>query len=137
MLPLTLAYAAYTLGRYKEAAAYLKNLRQSAAFGKDKMDYFACVIRYLDLKAAGCSEEKIRIVLRKFYDEKYADQLFDLLDKGSHPFEGQLLRCDCKSCDHCQFAEHCGYNSTKDIIAKAGAVYNRFTEGQARENFII
>lgn len=137
MLPLSLAYAAYMLGRYKDAIVHLRNLRQSSSFDKEKMEYFACVVRYLELKLAGCAEEKIRIVLRKFYDEKYAGMLFERLDNGSHPFDGFLLRCDCKSCESCPFAQYCGYLSTKDIIAKGGAVYNRFTHGQDKENFII
>lgn len=133
----TLAYAAYKLGLYSEAVRYMDALRHIDSTDTNEKEYFQCVKWYLELKSARHSDEKIRVALYKFYEEKYADMLYQRLDKGLTPFDGFLLRCDTKSCSDCKFSSVCRYNDMKDLLKKTGEVYSRFTDGQAKENFIL
>lgn len=136
MLKITLACANYRLGRYKDTIAYLKLLRNVQGLDHDTAEYFSCLARYLELKMTERPEEQVRLVLNKFYHEQYTEMLYSRLDRGDSPFEGFVLRCDTK-CEECSFKENCQYQSIKRIIAKAGAVYHNFTDGQAKENFTI
>lgn len=136
MLKITLACVTYRLGRYKETIAYLKSLLNLQNLDRDTVEYFSCLARYLELKTTGRPEDQVRLVLNKFYHEKYTDMLYSPLDQGSNPFEGYVLRCDTK-CGECTFKDQCHYQSIKSVIAKAGAVYQNFTDGQAKENFKI
>ena len=136
MLQISLACVTYRLGRYPETIAYLKSLQSITDLDRESAVYFSCLARYLELKKTGRPEEQVRMVLGKFYLEKYTHMLFERLDGGKSPFEGFVLRCD-NNCKDCSFQDQCNYQNIKRIIAKAGAVYNRFTAGQAKENFSI
>lgn len=137
LLPKTIAYAAYKLGQYADAVKFLNMVKNSTQLQEEEIQYFACVTRYLELKAAKKTDEQIRIVLYKFYEEEYVDMLYARLNKGLSPFDGFLLRCDTSSCAECKFRDVCNYNNMKDLLARTGAIYSRFTDGQARENFKI
>lgn len=136
MVQISLACVTYRLGRYSETIAYLKALQLIKDMDRDTAEYFSCLARYLELKKTGRPEAQIRLVLGKFYTEKYTGMLFSRLDRGASPFEGFVLDCDA-NCEKCTFKSYCRYESIKQIISKVGAVYHSFTDGQAKENFII
>lgn len=136
MVQISLACVTYRLGRYNETIAFLKSLQLIKDMDRDAAEYFSCLARYLELKQTGRPEEQIRLVLGKFYDSTYTEILYSRLDREQSPFTGFVLRCN-KNCDACSFKQQCRYESIKQIINKVGAVYHNFTEGQARENFII
>ena len=135
MVYLTLSYAAYILGRYNEAIGYLNNVIGSKAIDDDTKEYLRCLARYISMKQAQRPDAQIRLILHKFYQKKHADMLYDRLDNGRSPYDGLLMKCDYVSCERCPYRDKCNYHSIRDIIARAGGVYNKFTEGQARENF--
>lgn len=137
LLELSLACAAYRLGLTAQTIGYLK---QYCALNGPELDdtaYFSCFCRYLELKRTGRSEETVRLVLRKFYEDKHVDQLFDRLDQGISPFQDYVLQCDTKRCSECNMAPYCRYQGVKRVIRAAGGVYHNFTEGQAPDNFKI
>ncbi len=130
----TLSYAAWRLGRFGEAA---RELDPAIIRLEDETlrDQFACIRHYLRLKDAGVEEEKIRVILGKFFRSPAVQSLYQNLDAGGFPFEGHLLRCDGKNCQGCAYAADCGYPRLRQIIAATGAAYARFTGGQSREHF--
>ena len=136
MVQISLACITYRLGRYNETVAYLKALERIKDMDRDTAEYLSCLARYLELKKTERPEDHVRLVLSKFYRDEYTQKLFDRLDRGVDPFDGFVLRCDTK-CESCSFKEDCRYQSIKSLIAKTGAVYHNFTEGQAKENFIL
>ena len=135
MVPLTLSYAAYTLGRYNEAISYLNNVIGSKSIDADTKEYLRCLSRYISMKQVQRPDEQIKLILYKFYQKKHADMLYERLDNGKSPYDGLLMKCDYSNCENCRYSDSCNYHSIKDLIIKTGAVYNRFTEGQAKENF--
>ena len=130
MLYATLSYAAYRLGQLPQAIAYLNRMGQV-----ENSAYWTCVARYLTMKQANRPAEQIRLILTKFFKEDVVTELYRRLDNGKTPYDGLLLKCDTKSCDCCPHKDGCNYNRVKAVIASAGAVYNKFTEGQARKEF--
>jgi len=133
----TLSYANYRLGNLKEAAALLTPLRGLAEYDTDLIEYYLCVSRYLTLKQTNASEAMIRNVIRKIFEEKYADRLFALLDAGGTPYDDDLLCCDHKRCQQCNYKDACTYNDAKEVILRVGKVYADFTHGQDKEQFMI
>ena len=61
----TRAYAAYKLGHYQKAIEYLHQVVRKSMVPEKMRNYFACTSKYLELKLAGISEEKIRSDLYK------------------------------------------------------------------------
>jgi len=135
LLMLTLSYANYRLGYHNEAITYLNHYIQSAPNEEDAQ-YFSCVSLYLQLTYANTPEEKIRLILKKFYKSSYTDALFSRLDQKCSPFSGYLMRCDHTSCNTCRYQTSCTYKNAKALIAKLAAVYKDFTDGQNKEQFI-
>lgn len=131
----TLAYAAWRLRRYTTCIRYVGRLLRCTYLDEEIRKYFTCVNQYLKLKISNTPEEKIRVVLGKFYEEKYVAALYAKLDAGDSPFEDYLLSCDHASCDTCRCKDICHYHQTKFIIAAAGKVYSTFTDGQSKEHF--
>lgn len=130
----TKAYAAYRLKRYADAAAFLRGLDEG---GDPVAAYFACVNKYLALKTAGIREDKIRVILYKFFRKEYADRLYEKLDQGKTPYDDYLIRCDYSSCQGCACEKFCSYNGIKSIVAKVGPIYQKFINGQDASQFAI
>ena len=136
LLPaITLAYACYKLGRFSEAIAYGSSVANSTVFSTQTREYIACVNRYLKLKGMGITEEKLFKILGRFFREEYVQKLYSHLERGETPYEDYLIRCDYKGCRNCRYADVCTYTSEKALIAKVGAIYSKFTNGQDKENF--
>lgn len=134
---ITLSCAAYRLGRYAVAKKYLSGLLNAQTADPQDRAYFSCIHRYLNLKIAKVSDEKIRLVLEKFYEASVVEKLYNCLDQGKTPYDPYLLKCDCVHCADCRYRANCSYAGTKELIGRAGERYQAFTDGQARENFAI
>ena len=74
LLSLSRSYAAYKLKAYDEAARQLGAITRNALFDEKLRKYFACVARYLTLIKSGISEDKIRVILYKFFEKEYASR---------------------------------------------------------------
>ena len=137
LISITLSCAAYRLGRYAQAIDYLKPLLGNSAIDPNIRDYFDCVSRYLSLKNTDAPEEKIRLLISKFYQPTDVERLFRCLDSGRTPHDDYLMKCDCVHCSECRYRESCSYPRSREIIATAGEKYQRFTDGQREEVFRV
>lgn len=133
----TLSYAAWRLKQYPTASRYLDQLQQFRTVPQEIKDYFSCVNMYLKLTSAGMSQEKVRVILKKFHKDEPVTQLYRRLDSGATPYDGYLLECDLKSCHGCPYHDCCTYDRLKEIIAAAGGRYAEFTDGQNKEIFAV
>lgn len=133
---ITRAYACYRLKRLKDAVNYLKHAI-ALCRDEDTRQYLTCVSKYLELKAGGISEEKIRAILYKFFLGKYADQLYAKLDNGMSPFDDHLMRCNYEGCARCCYKEVCCYTDIQAMNRKIGEKYRTFTAGQDPKEFQI
>ena len=132
---LTRAYAFYRLGKYTDAINIIK--RFIKAFDDETTKYLNCVNKYLKMKVDGISDDKIKIILYKFFKAEYPDKLYEKLNSGLSPYDDYLMKCNLKNCNTCRFNKHCGYDYLKDITAKLGERYKAFTNGNDRSEFSI
>lgn len=135
LLAITLSYAAYRLNQYALAIKHLEPLLSLKTAEESEKDYYRCVSRYLQMKLSQLPDEKIRLVLEKFYHKDCVLKLYELLQAGKTPYDAQLLRCDCSSCATCRYADCCSYQATAQLLFDVGQVYKTFTDGQAKSNF--
>ncbi len=133
---LTRAYACYRLKKYRDAIANVKHYIY-ACHEEDAGEYFACVAKYIEMKNDGIAEDKIRVILYKFFIKDYADRLYEKLDNGQTPFDDYLVRCDLHSCKSCRYQKVCNYHYLKELTAKAGNVYKTFVNGQDPSEFAL
>lgn len=133
---LTYAYASYRLNRYRDAVSFMKSFINSCSDEGIK-GYFECVNRYLQMKSDKIDDDKIRVVLYKFFHSRFVNQLYANLDQGNTPYDEYLISCDFKSCDKCRYSEFCSYNSIKEMNQRVGAVYSTFVNGQDPSEFAI
>lgn len=132
LLGITLSYAAYRLGRLKQAISYLALLQRSEKVADEIKGYFACVTRYLELKLQNVPEESIRQILQKFYQPQYVQQLYSHLDQGKTPYDGHLVACDTVSCGTCRHQSICAYERCREVLTQVGQVYQQFENGQSK-----
>lgn len=132
----TRAYAAYRLDKKADA---VQHLSKAIVFCQDEQvkQYFACVNKYLDLKNAGVTEDKIRVILYKFFMQQYPDQLYAKLDNGQTPYDDYLMSCDFAACDQCKYADVCSFREIKAANANMIERYRAFTDGQDPSRFAI
>ena len=133
----TRAYAAYRLGQFENAEKYLKAYLDSAHSDKTLVRYFEAVNQYLEFKQNKVPDEKIRVVLNKFFDTASVKRLYDALDSGRTPYDEFLLECDYKSCENCRYREDCLFEKCQRMNAAAGEVYKTFIHGQIFSEFEI
>lgn len=131
----TLSYAAYRLGNNAVAMNYLDAFIRNPATDPEKKTYFACVKLYLQFKAGKIAEEKIRLILGKFFDTDTVKALYRSMEGGT-PYDDHLLDCDPSRCAGCKYRADCAYTACRDMLASAGAYYSAFTDGQNREQFL-
>ncbi len=133
----TRAYASYRLGQYSNAINFLTPCTKSEYLDEDLRKYLTCINKFVELKALNISEDKLRIILQKFFEKHHFERLCAALDSGKTPYDEFLLECDYKSCSTCKYKESCCYEAAKDINTKAGAVYKNFVHGQDESEFTI
>lgn len=133
----TLSYAAYRLGDYTNAINYIDHFLNLSSVDEEKQTYFKCIKMYLQLKSGNVSEEKIRIILGKFFHEETVSKFYGCFKDGATPYDPYLLDCDPGKCDACAYRENCSYTACKDMLYKAGQYYAAFTEGQNRDAFSV
>lgn len=133
LLYTTLAYGAYRLGRYAQAADYLSTVLRDTGIRPEDKAYFACVKRYIRLKMAGTADEQLRILLGKFYEKAQVEALYRNLDSGKTPFDDYLLCCDRSRCGECRYQAQCAYEQSRGILGRLGKLYGQFHDGQSPE----
>lgn len=131
----TLSYAAYRIGNYKKAIHYIELFLKNSTISDQKRQQFSCIKMYLQLKSGKHADEKIHVILRKFFHSDIVTWLFHSLDDGKTPYDEHLLDCDPTRCATCSHKMNCSYLSCKDIIYAAGRQYSLFVNGQDRLNF--
>lgn len=132
---ITRSYAAYRLGSYKEAIRYINECFVS---GDDDLgQYLDCVKKHLELKQTGIAEEKIKVIIRKFFHTAPYERLYRQLDNGGTPYDDLLIKCDYESCETCRYKSSCAFETARDMNRKAGAIYREFIHGQDESEFAI
>lgn len=137
LMAITLSCAAYRLGRYAAARSYLAGAMGERSVEPQDKSYFRCIDRYLSLKGAGVADDRIRLILEKFYEEQTVEKLYGCLDSGKTPHDPYLVKCDTEKCADCRYRADCAYAQTRHIIAAAGERYRSFTDGQSEAHFAI
>lgn len=132
----TLSYAAYRMGNYKKAIHYIDLFLKDPSVEGKKKQQFSCIKMYLQLKSGNSSDEKIRVILEKFFHEDVVSSFYKALTDGKTPYDEYLLDCDPTRCEVCPYRTNCSYLSCKDIIYAAGKQYALFVDGQSRSNFL-
>ena len=127
---ITHSYVSYRLGDYPKAIKYLNGIERSQVIDEDTKGYFACVAQYLTMQNKGVTEDKIRLILSKFFDEKYVEMLYKNIEKDSNPYQSYLFKCDLNRCEQCRYRESCLYHECKALNIKVGNVYKNFVQGQ-------
>lgn len=134
ILWVTLAYAAYRLGRTQDAITYTDLAAQA---GEKEKTYFRCVHQYLTLSAQKLPEQTLRVILNKFNRKQDVDRLYDCLAKGQTPYDAYLLKCDGTSCASCYYRELCSLDKLNTYLEPVGKRYAAFVHGQDRSVFAI
>ena len=132
---ITMAYCSYQMGDLKGAIQHTDALTRKAQMSSEDRGYFTCARQYLTLVHSGIPEDKLTVILNKFNKKSYVEQLHNNLKNGS-PFEEYLLSCNPANCANCRYKDNCHYDYIRTLIKNAGEVYQKFTEGQNKENFI-
>ena len=133
---ITRAYAAYRLGRYKDALKFIGEFKRSADT-EELIYYFECVEHYVELKLSGIEDAKIKSIIYKFNKQSASEKLYNCLDNGKTPFDEFLLKCDYKSCDKCKYKEFCAHENIAAMNRKVGEIYKDFIHGQDEAEFEI
>ncbi len=126
------ACAANRLGRQEET---LECLRQAQTCTTDnaRKSYAKCAALYLQLSWAGNSQNYCFSILWKLYEEETVAAISSSLAVYGDVF-GTLVRCT-GNCENCTMRDCCYYKAACAVMAKVGAVYATFTDGQAPESF--
>ncbi|MBQ3547402.1 MAG: YcaO-like family protein [Clostridia bacterium] len=133
---LTRAYASYRLKRYDDTIDYVKNAIM-ACRDVEVSEYLTCFNRYIELKKMGVSEDKIKVIIDKFFVKRIADKLYENLCDSKTPLDEFLLKCDYQNCENCKYREDCCYENIKRINMTVGSVYKNFVNGQDESEFTI
>ncbi len=136
LISVTRAYAAYRLKQYGNAINYLKRAIY-ACDDAETEDYFYCINKYLELKKSGIDEEKIRVIIYKFFLKSIADKLYSNLENGKTPYDEFLLNCDFENCDSCKYNTYCCYQNSKKIYKTVAKEYRNFVNGQDESEFLL
>lgn len=132
LTPIHFAFAALKTQNYKLFNSYIDSAIKLAENDSDK-DYFAAVKQWAEFKNNGVDKATALSVIEKFY---FADT-FKRLTKN---FENNtlldefLVECN-MDCENCKYKNDCCYENIREMMAKIGAEYAKFTDGQAKENF--
>lgn len=137
LMCITRSYAAFTIKAYHDAITQIKWIINNVPLEEKDRKYFSCLAKYIQLLSSGVSEDKIRVILYKFFEKEYADRLYEKLDSGLSPYEDYLMKCDLEHCDGCRYRQYCRYQQCRDIISRVGQEYRKFTDGQNEKEFAI
>lgn len=122
----TLAHAAWKLGKFTLAINYLKKLDQLSSLDPDTREYLKCVSRYISLLNAQAPDDAIKTVLYQFFPAQYADRLYAQVNNGKSPFECYLLKCNGCNCESCKYSHQCAYTSLVEMFETIGRKYAEF-----------
>lgn len=99
-------------------------------------DYCAALRQYFIFKNRDVPEDKIFLVLKKFYRPDSVERLGKNLDFGGNVFDGRLVRCSRENCAKCFLREKCCCETVRELYKKVGKKYLGFTDGQNRNEFL-
>ena len=126
------AYAALKTQNYKLFDSYIDSAAKFTVNDNDK-DYLLAVKQWIEFKNNGVEKKTALSVIEKFY---FADT-FKRLTKNIENdalLDEFLVECN-MDCANCKYKDECCYESIREMMAKAGAEYAKFTDGQKKENF--
>lgn len=126
------AYAALKLEKYDIFNSYMDAAIMYTEDESAEKDYLLAVKQWINFKKGGVSKEKALNVLEKFYFKDTVERLKKNL-KSDTLLDELIIECD--DCNSCKHRQGCCYENIRQIIAKAGNEYSKFTNGQNRENF--
>ncbi|MBQ8793627.1 MAG: YcaO-like family protein, partial [Clostridia bacterium] len=130
------AYTAYKLGQYNDAIKHIDTIKKFDSVDEELKGYFKCVQLYLTLKRDKVTDEKIKLIIIKFFEKRYVERFYSNLSAGS-PFEEFLFKCDYNNCSECKYCERCSYKSIEELMQNIGKIYKSFIDGQSKEQFAI
>ena len=136
LINLSRAYASYRLKRYDDTIGYIKNAIVACS-DEEVAEYLTCFNKFIELKKMGVSEEKIKVIIDKFFVKSIADRLYENLGDSKTPLDEFLLKCDYQNCENCRYREDCCYANIKQINMTVGSVYKNFVNGQDESEFVI
>lgn len=130
-----MAYAAFRLKKTKDLLRFLSDASKVCMDTPTK-EYTLCLLKYFSFLSDGHPEEQILYLLKKFCTDKAYARFINAKESNAF-FEGLLLRCDKTNCDNCSNKSNCYVADCKDMIRRVGKEYAKFTNGQAKENFVF
>ncbi len=136
LLNIHYAFACYKMGKKADCLRFL-NIAHMIATDVENSDYAACARQYMEFLYADLDDEKIKLILNKFYKTKTIEKLLNNLEKYGDVFGDIIIKCDFENCDSCSYKNNCYLEGSNKLIAKIGAKYRQFTDGQSKENFKI
>ena len=129
------AYAAMKLNRPDALISWLGTAVGYADDPAEK-DYCAALRQYFIFKNRDVPEDKIFLVLKKFYRPDSVERLGKNLDFGGNVFDGMLVRCSRENCAKCFLRDKCRCETVRELYKKVGKKYLGFTDGQNRNEFL-
>ena len=129
------AYAAMKLNRPDALISWLGTAVGYADDPAEK-DYCAALRQYFIFKNRDVPEDKIFLVLKKFYRPDSVERLGKNLDFGGNVFDGMLVRCSRENCAQCFLRDKCRCETVRELYKKVGKKYLGFTDGQNRNEFL-
>lgn len=128
-----LAYASLKL---KNISLFNKYIDEAILLTHDKedKDYLMAVKQWLHFGNNGVSEEKRMAVIKKFYFSETVQRLERNLNNETL-LDEFLIECNPDNCAGCKNKDGCNYENIRKMIKAAGQRYEKFTNGQAKENF--
>ena len=133
MAVLHFAYAALKLKSYKLFNSYIDSAVFTADNDADK-DYLKAVKQWTLFENNGMDKETALAIMKKFYFKDTVIRLEKNLDNDSLLDEFLI---ECGDCLSCKYKDICCYENIRQITEKAGKEYEKFIDGQSRENFIL
>lgn len=126
-------YAAYKLNNKKIYDECLITAISCITDEKDR-DYLLAIRQWQKFMSDGVKEEVAFKVLERFYFTETISRLKRNIATDAL-FDEFVVECiDCKNCRHSNI---CQYKNIKKMMTNVGGIYNKFTNGQDKENFMI
>ena len=134
LLALHFSYAALKLKKYKVFDSYISDAIFLTADDDVNKDYLLAVKQWVSFQNNGIDANTAMKVMRKFYFEDTLVRLQSNIEADALLDEFVI---ECGNCEKCKFKKQCCYESIRQMISKAGAEYQKFTDGQSKEHFVV
>lgn len=108
-----MAHVSYTMGRQADAVKYIDQMLLESV-DKDE-EHLICVKRYLNLRADGYEESKIRTILEFFHKPETVEQLYAAVSENRNLLDPFAVRCDMKCDKTCLLYGACRKEKTEAL----------------------